>query len=107
MREQVRSKRVFNILMVALVLMLAGTVGKIANGAVSHADQIKKGKGNVNVNTCSKRELMKEIPGMTSHKAQKIIRGRPYSRIYDLVTKKVVTKKELSRIRDLVAVKDP
>jgi DNA uptake protein ComE-like DNA-binding protein len=105
MREQVRFLRVFKILMLSLVLALVGTVGKGANAPVTHGDQTKKGK--INVNTCSKRELLKKIPGLTSHKAQKIIKGRPYSRIYDLVTIKAVTKKELSQIRDFIAVQDP
>jgi DNA uptake protein ComE-like DNA-binding protein len=105
MREQVRSQRVFKISMLVLVLALAVAVGKSPYGPVTHADPIKQRKANVN--TCSKRELMKKVPGMTSSKAQKIINGRPYARIYDLVTKKVVTKKELSRIRDFITVKDP
>ena len=105
MREQVRSQRVFKISMLLLVLALVGIMGKSVKAPVTHADQIKQAK--INVNTCSKRELMKKIPGMTSHKPQKIVKGRPYSRIYDLVTKKVVTKKELSRIRDLIVVQDP
>ena len=75
------------------------------NGSITHADPLKKGK--VNINTCSKRELVKKIPGMTSTKAQRIIKGRPYSRIYELVTKKILTKKELSRIRDFITAKDP
>ncbi len=87
------------------MLAVAWTIEKSPNAPVIHADQIKKDK--INVNTCSTRELMKKIPGMTSLKAQKIIKGRPYSRIYDLVTRKVVTKKELSRIRDFIVVQGP
>jgi len=105
MKEQVKSHRVFKISVLALLLALAVAVGKSSDEPVTHADPIKQRK--INVNTCSKRELIKKIPGMTSNKAQKIINGRPYARIYDLVTKKVVTKKELSRIRDFITVKDP
>jgi len=83
---------------------LAGAVSDL-NGSIARAEPLKKGK--VNINTCSKRELIKKVPGMTSSKAQRIIKGRPYSRIYELVTKKILTKKELSRIRDFITVKDP
>ena len=105
MKEQGRSQRAFKISILALVLALVVGVAKSLDAPFTHADPTKKVK--INVNTCSKRELVKKIPGMTSYKAQKIIKGRPYSRIYDLVTKKVLTKKELSRIRDLITVKDP
>ncbi|MDH7556928.1 MAG: helix-hairpin-helix domain-containing protein [Candidatus Methanosuratincola sp.] len=71
----------------------------------SDADVLKKRK--VNINTCTKRELIKKIPGMTSQKAEEIVKGRPYSNIYELVTKKVLTKKELSRIRDFITAKGP
>ena len=104
MREQGRLQRLLGISIVFLLLVLANSLEKSPNALFVHADTIKKAK--INVNTCSKRELMKKIPGMTTHKAQKIIKGRPYVRLYDLVTKRALTKKELSRIRDLITVKD-
>jgi len=77
------------------------------DGPTSDANVSKTKKGKVNINTCTKRELIKRIPGMTSQKAEEIVKGRPYSNIYELVTKKILTKKELSRIRDFITAKGP
>jgi len=86
------------------LLWIAGLAAYL-DRPMSHANPLRKGK--VNINTCSKRELIKKIPGMTSQKAEEIVRGRPYSNIYELVTKKILTKKELSRIRDFITAKGP
>jgi DNA uptake protein ComE-like DNA-binding protein len=104
-RNQGRRHRFWVIQILVLFLLSVVALGFGFNESSTQADPIKKGK--VNINTCSKRELAKKLPGMTPSKANKIIKGRPYSRIYDLVNKKILTKKELSRVRDLITVGNP
>ena len=77
--------------MVVFVLVWRTAITTGVNQSVGHADPLKKGK--VNINTCSKRELVKKVPGMTPSKAQKIIKGRPYLRIYELVSRKCLPRR--------------
>jgi hypothetical protein len=71
----------------------------------AEADPGRRGK--VNINSASKNELTKKVPGITAAKAKRIIEGRPYKSINDLVTKRVLTKRELSRVRDYISAQDP
>ena len=105
MNEKTRIKRLWKVLILAFFLLSVLGSEYYFHDAKVHAESQRKGK--VNINTCTKKELLKKIPSMAPHKAQKIMKGRPYSKLYDLVTKKILTKKELSRVRDLIAVRDP
>lgn len=51
----------------------------------------------IDINSCSKEELMK-LPGVGDVTADKIIAGRPYKSKKDIETKKIVTSKEYSKI---------
>lgn len=59
--------------------------------------------GQININTASESEL-DSLPGIGPVTAQKIIRGRPYSSVDDLLNKKVVGSKVFSQIRDKITV---
>ena len=105
-KSQASHEWIWAILAFTLVAFWVTAIIDVSRGSIGHADSVKK-KGKVNINKCSNRELRKNVPGMTSDKAQRIIKGRPYSKIYDLVTKGVLTKKELSRVREYITAKDP
>lgn len=57
----------------------------------------------IDINTAGQGEL-EGLPGVGPVTAQKIMAGRPYSRIEELVEKKVVGQKVWGDIKDLVAV---
>ncbi|HSB68619.1 MAG TPA: helix-hairpin-helix domain-containing protein [Candidatus Methylomirabilis sp.] len=59
--------------------------------------------GKVDLNVAGMDELIR-LPGMTPQLAEDVIRNRPYRKLDDLITKKVLGKKQFARIRDHVVV---
>lgn len=59
--------------------------------------------GKVNINFSSSKEL-DTLPGVGEVTAGKIISGRPYNSVEDLLNKKVVGKATFEKIKDLVSV---
>lgn len=57
----------------------------------------------INVNEASADQL-DSLPGIGQVTAQKIISGRPYSQIQDLLTKKVVSNSVFGKIKDKISV---
>ena len=55
-----------------------------------------------NINTSSAADMAKTLPGIGDKTAPKIVQGRPYATPQDLVTKKVLTDGQFSKIKDLV-----
>lgn len=55
----------------------------------------------ISINTATKDEL-DTLPGVGAVTADKIITGRPYNDVSDLVTKKVLTNSQYEKIKDLV-----
>lgn len=60
-------------------------------------------KGQINVNTASIKEL-DALPGVGVVTAQKIIDGRPYGTIDDLLSKKVVNSRVFEKIKEKITV---
>lgn len=58
----------------------------------------------IDINSAPKEELMK-LTGIGDVTADKIIAGRPYKSKGELVTKKVLTKKEYAKVRSLIIAK--
>jgi len=58
----------------------------------------------VDINSASKEDLMK-LPGVTEDIAEKIVEGRPYKTKAELLSKKMVTKAQYSKIRNKVIAK--
>ena len=49
-------------------------------------------------------EELRRLPGITPEIAERIVRNRPYRKLDDLVTRKVLGKKQFARVRELVIV---
>jgi DNA uptake protein ComE-like DNA-binding protein len=49
-------------------------------------------------------EALISLPGMTPQLAEQIIRNRPYHKLDDLITRKVLGKKQFAKIREYVMV---
>jgi DNA uptake protein ComE-like DNA-binding protein len=60
-------------------------------------------KPKVDLNRAGMEEL-RRLPGITPEIAQRIVRNRPYRKLDDLVTRKVLGKKQFARVRELVMV---
>lgn len=56
----------------------------------------------INVNTCSQSQL-EALPGIGSVTAQKIIAGRPYGLVSELLDRKVVGSKVFDQIKDKIS----
>jgi competence protein ComEA len=55
----------------------------------------------INVNTATKEELM-GLPGMTDETVDKLMAARPFKSKSQLVSKKILTKEELSKISSMI-----
>ncbi|MEK7450852.1 MAG: ComEA family DNA-binding protein [Patescibacteria group bacterium] len=58
----------------------------------------------VNINSASSQALADFLPGVGPATAQKIISGRPYGAIEELLSKKIVTEKVFGQIKDKITV---
>lgn len=70
---------------------------------ISKIDQSDTLNEILNINLAGLEEL-DQLPGVGKVTAEKIIRGRPYSLIDELLTKKIVNKSVFDKIKDLIAV---
>jgi hypothetical protein len=59
--------------------------------------------GPIDLNTASRAQIA-TLPGITPSMAQMIVDGRPYGDPEDLVTRNILTERELRRIADRVTV---
>jgi len=57
----------------------------------------------IDINHASHGEL-ERLPGITAALAARIVKFRPYRKLDDLVTRKVLGKKQFAQIREFVAV---
>lgn len=57
----------------------------------------------IDLNTASVREV-ERLPGITPSMARRIVDGRPYGRLEDLVERGILTRHELDRLEDRVTV---
>jgi len=60
-------------------------------------------RSKVDLNQAGVEEL-RRLPGITPEIAERIVRNRPYRKLDDLVTRKVLGKKQFARVRELVIV---
>ena len=59
--------------------------------------------GRVNLNKATTDELM-NLDGIGTARAQTIIKNRPYTKVEELLTKKIVTKSVFEKIKDQITV---
>jgi DNA uptake protein ComE-like DNA-binding protein len=103
-------RRYFLSLSIAAFLS-AGSLAWLASGQITGREpsSVLPGQsgqalpGKVDVNRASLEELCR-LPGIAREAGQKIIKHRPYKRLDDLVTKKILSKKEFARVREYVSV---
>lgn len=74
-------------------------IGSAAKGVVSGANTQAK----VNINIGTQVEL-EALPGIGPVTASKIISGRPYSKVDDLLNQKIVNKSTFEKIEDLLSI---
>jgi DNA uptake protein ComE-like DNA-binding protein len=70
------------------------------------AEGVKEGLSNrrsVDLNKSSKDDLT-SLPGITDHKADRIIAERPYADTHQLVTRHILSEDEYTQVQDRVAV---
>jgi len=65
---------------------------------------VAKSPGRVDLNSAGIEEIAR-LPGMTTQTAERIIGNRPYRNLDELITKKVVGRKEFAQIREYVVVR--
>lgn len=71
-----------------------GTSGTIGGGGAS---------GSININTANESQL-DTLSGVGPVTAQKIIAGRPYNSLEDLVTKKIISSSVFGKIKDKISI---
>jgi competence protein ComEA len=62
--------------------------------------------GAVDINTATAAEL-KALPGMTDADAAKVVQGRPYRDVSELVSKKIVPDAQFAKIKDRITASHP
>jgi DNA uptake protein ComE-like DNA-binding protein len=58
----------------------------------------------LDLNTATKDQLL-SLPGVTAEEADRVIAGRPYSEAGDVVTRRIMPKKEYDKIADRITAK--
>ena len=83
--------------------------GKVYIPRVGETESIKGNtgtdlaRGQININTATIQDL-DSLPGIGVVTAQKIIDGRPYQAVNDLVSKKIVNSKVFEKIKEKISV---
>ena len=70
-------------------------------GGMSSSQVLGSSNSQIDINSASVDSL-DSLPGIGPVTAQKIISGRPYASVQDLLTKKIVSESVFSKIKDLV-----
>ena len=84
------------------VLVLAAAL-VTAGCSLFHRHHAPDASAPIDLNRASLRKLEK-LPGITPTMARRIVEGRPYEEPHDLVTRGILTERELERILDRVVV---
>src|SRR5438067_870521 len=83
----------------------SSTSDKKSSGKSSVASDKSAAGAQIDINTASKDELVKNLPGVGDVTADKIIAGRPYANKSQLVSKKIVSGKVYAKISPMIIAK--
>jgi len=93
-----------------LLILVAG-VAWTAAAQLGSGEVTSKGESSTNGSTLGKVDLnrasaeeISKVAGVSAEVAKRIVRYRPYKKLDDLVTRKILGKKEFARIREQVVV---
>ena len=75
-----------------------------AQTRTAEAGQKSRRRAKLDVNLATAHDLA-GLPGVSSELAERIIQNRPYRKLDDLVTRKVLGKKEFARIREFIVIR--
>jgi competence protein ComEA len=103
MRRAVFCLCLIGVFVVASNGSLAGSVAVESRG-VAAASTARAKAVRVDVNLAERDELSR-LPGMTPEAADRIIEKRPYRKLDELISKKVIGKKQFAQIRDYISVR--
>jgi competence protein ComEA len=95
------------IVFVLAVICLGGSAGAQVKAVKSAAGQATASatKGTLlDINSASREDLEK-LPGIGKAYSEKIIKGRPYAKKDQLVTKKIIPQATYEKIKDLIVAK--
>jgi DNA uptake protein ComE-like DNA-binding protein len=82
----------------------AQATSEVTRDAKAMAEGVKEGLSRdktLNLNKAAKDDLL-SLPGITDHEADRIIAERPYANTHELVTRRIVSQDEYSRIKDRI-----
>ncbi len=104
-------RRVLVLVGIAGLFVLAAGVASTAatqlgsGGVASRGETSSNGStpGKVDLNRASAEEISK-LAGVSPEVAERIVLHRPYKKLDDLVTRKILGKKEFARIREQVVI---
>ena len=87
-----------------LVIGLARRGGVFSGTAAGEAElPLKPIEQRIDINTASVYDLDK-LPGMGPELVERIMRHRPYKKLDELITKKVLGRKQFARIKDRIRI---
>ena len=79
-----------------------GTTGSISSNSSGSSEGSSTVSGLININSASQAKL-EALPGIGPVTAQKVIDGRPYSTVEELLAKKILSKKVYEQVKEKVS----
>jgi DNA uptake protein ComE-like DNA-binding protein len=89
---------------VAVLVASATLAGAQAQMPKAAGDAVKAVTGPLDLNSASLDQL-KALPGVGEQYAKKIVDGRPFKKVDELMSKKIVPQSVYDQIKGLVAIK--
>ena len=95
------------ILLAGIALSVARWEGSFGGAAAGEAKApLRPSERRIDINSASVRDL-ERLPGMKPELVERIVQHRPYRKLDDLITKKVLGRKQFALIKDRIRVGVP